>query len=189
MVMFIVGIGVGVATSFVASGLFVYFLYLYHKPTVAMSESIAYDGKTYDVKVVNKGRYPLINLRCECYKIKETEIPKGRMKSFFPLPLKLHELLVLEPFADTSSHEDYSWRFEIHDDLYKLFDAGYYLQFKLVCQSALSNVTAVFERTYASKASIRDGTFPYGPYLDVESLPTAPQPSPSPVQAPKEPQL
>ena len=166
---FLLAIPFGILSSLVASFLFIFLIYHKSRPKLEISEHIAKspDGD-FLIKVVNRTKYPVINVKAELHRIKLQNTPGGKRKNFYEIPMKIKEILVLTKFEDTKTNERYAWVFTTSENLCQVFEEGDNLLFWIVAQSAFSNATQVTEESYYTVGSVIDEGFQYGPSFKIE---------------------
>ncbi|MCK5057982.1 MAG: hypothetical protein KAT34_15105 [Candidatus Aminicenantes bacterium] len=165
----LLAIPLGILSSFAASFLFIFLIYHKSRPKLEISEHIAKcSGGGFRIKVVNRTKYPVINVKAELHRIKLQNTPGGKRKHFYEIPMKIKEILVLTKFEDTKTNERYAWVFQTSENLDQVFEEGDYLLFWIVAQSAFSNATKVSEKSYYTVGCVIDGSFQYGPSLKIE---------------------
>jgi hypothetical protein len=196
----VVGLVGGVAASWVC------WRYLLHlKPKLVLSSQIACQPTTageedrvrsgawrYQVKVANRGRRQVVNLRVECQLAGRKPIPGGFMRTVTRMPVKASTHAVLGPAAKPGSPFGITpvWHVVVYsdDDLRETLSQDERVLVTLLATDALTGTTVAYRREYDPRAIV-EGQFPFGLYVDVIPVGDVPAPAELPEQAsaPEEP--
>ncbi len=164
---------VGILSSILAAGLFLYLLSKL-RPEIEISEHIAkseQEGKTkYSIKILNKSKRDAINLRIEADLLSAVIVPNGSILTSQALVLKKPVLMVLPKNDKRDTDANYAFRLVIDEPIDKLWqdESTQFIRVKIFAQDEMSNFGKVFEREYRTKRnSIKEGQFKFGDTLEV----------------------
>lgn len=174
---YVLPILIGVLSSLVASIMFLLFNSRI-RPKVEISRVIAkrpVSGASkppvYAVKVVNKGRRPVIAVRAELHLVTPTQIPAGYVLITQEIKLKRSDLLEIPGFNRKDTEARHAFRFLTYEDLDALWsnDAQTYIRFRMYATDSLSGFGRVFTQDYHTKRrTLKPGDFHFGDSFEVE---------------------
>src|SRR5437764_997789 len=118
---------IGVASSFTASLLFLYLLRRF-RPKLSISPQIARykpsSGPTeYIIKVVNRKKRPIINIRVRLLIITRMNVPGGYVNNTKKVELKTEDIFQISGFDPNATTVVYTWRFLTHQNLEQLWSS------------------------------------------------------------------
>ena len=158
----------GVLSSLVASVVWLWF-FLGLKPKIMISDRIAqsvsaYGEKEYLFKVVNKGRYSIINIKAELYIVNKANVIDGCIDEYKKISLKTPEMMELIGLHKETHNDYFAFHFSTREDIEKLWDDDVQkrLRLKVIATHSISNFTKVFSKDFLKKGLIKKGEFVYG---------------------------
>jgi hypothetical protein len=173
MVNYIIAIIIGVLSSIVASLIFLLFLSSV-KPKIIISEQIAKSKSSkgelvYKIKVINKTRRPIMDIRASLHIVTLTVIPGGSLRETKEILLKRSEIMGLEKFDKKDKEGNYAFNFLTYEDIENIWDDTHsYLRFRIYAIDSLSRFGKVFIKDYYTKRNvIKGGEFEAGESLKV----------------------
>lgn len=172
---FVASVWSGVIAGVIASAMS-FILLRRLQPDLVISPVIAReaheDGSAiYRVKVVNRGRRTVADVKCEMYLLRKRNVQGGQVNSRTRVPLRTSELNQLRGHRRKSKDFDNVFRFGTDFDLrgkWKVND-GYHVVFRVFAQDAVSRVGKTFEQAYHSASDLKDGVFRLGEGFEVAS--------------------
>ena len=160
----ILSVPVGIITSFI----FLLIIYQLSRPRIQISNEIShFKSDYYQIKVNNKTKFEIINVKAKLFRVKVSNIANGTLKTHFEIKLENNELFTLGRYESTSSHEDYGWRFKTKEDLRKYIQDGDFIKFQIIAQNSYSNAIKVFEKRFDTLNQITEGTHVYGTEMTI----------------------
>ena len=160
---------IGVLSSVIASLIFLSFLTRV-RPKLEISDKIA-KGKSlttgdiiYRIKVINKSRRPVINVKAQLHLITPIVIPGGMLLKSKEIPLKRSEVMYLEKFDPSDKQAKYAFRFTTYGNIENIWkdDRQSFLRFRIIATDSISGFTKVFVKNYHIKSLIKEGEFEFG---------------------------
>jgi hypothetical protein len=172
---YVVPIILGALSSLIASVLFLLFLTRL-RPRVVISECIAkgMDSKgepIYRIKVINRTRVPIINVRVQLHFMRPTVVPGGLIYISKEITFQRSDILELSPFDLKDNTAAYAYRFRSYEDISKLWndDTQAYLRFRLYATHSVSGFSRVFRKDYQTKRNtLKEGDFAFGNSTEVK---------------------
>lgn len=162
----------GIATSFIASCFFI-FIFTRLKPKIKISDLIAIRDNNgavpYKIKVINKSRFPVINIKAELAYINYFQVPGGLETNSVKIVLNKSEIFSLDKFDTKAQNAPYTYMFVTTENiLNRLIQNNLpYIRFKLSAIHSLSNIGTVFEKRYYANSFVT-GDFHFGNNLTIE---------------------
>jgi hypothetical protein len=171
---FLSSVIIGVLSSLAASIVFLFFLTRL-RPKLVISEAIAkatdaVGNPVYSIKVVNKHRRSMINIKAQLQLISPTNAPGGLIKGAYDIILAGDNPLEISKYKGNQEEENYAYRFTIREDLDKIWedDRHSYLRFAIFATDSLSGFARVFSQEYRLKRiSLKEGDFVRGHGLEI----------------------
>jgi hypothetical protein len=165
----------GVVASLVASGVFLFFLTRL-RPKVEISPVISKSLDTdnnpvYSVKIVNKSRRSLINIKAQLQLVGPAIVPGGMIEGVKEVPLYGDNPLEILGFKSSDKTEKYAYRFTILEDLEKalLYEQQTYLRIIIFATDSVSGFSRAFSQEYQTKRnSFKEGDFVLGREMDIK---------------------
>ncbi len=170
----IASILIGVFSSVASS-----FVYLWAvsriRPKVKISTHIAVRSastgqKTYVIKIVNRTRRPLINVRARLDGVRPLVVPGGVMVGTSGVKLVQSTPMAIGGFKRHDKDAEYAFRFRTIEDLAALWpdDDTAFVRFRLLVTDSLSGFSRLFQQDFIKKDEcLIVGTFGFGSSLDV----------------------
>ena|SRR5579859_6214868 len=171
---YLLSIILGILSSLVASIVFLLLLSTL-RPNIEISESIAQgkdalDASMYSIKVINRGRRSVMNVKAQLQLIEPTNAPNGTIEEASDIPLEGTDPLELAAFSRKDDTEGYACRFSTLEDMDKCWadDKHAYLRFRIFATDSLSGLGRVFTQKYRLKRiALRNGSFVKGHELTI----------------------
>jgi hypothetical protein len=165
----------GAISSLIASVVFLLFLTRV-RPRIIISECIAKgtsaNGKAiYRIKVINRTRVPIINVKAQLHFMRPTVAPGGIIYISKEIKLQRSEIMELSEFNLKDNTAAYAYRFRSYEDLDESWndDKQSYLRFRLYATHSISGFSRVFRKDFHTKRnSIVDGDFAFGNSVEVK---------------------
>lgn len=171
-------IAVGILSSFLASLVFLLFLFSL-KPKIKISDNIAKgrleveESIGYGIKIINKTRSPIMNIEAHLYLVTPAKLPSGEKIRFYKeIPLKKNKLIQLGEFGSEDRifgelYSNYDWIFVTYENIEeKLQNPASFLEFTVYATHAFSGFGKYYVKNY-TKNSIIEGEFEKGNSLKV----------------------
>ncbi|MGA2824360.1 MAG: hypothetical protein ABSE72_12640 [Bacteroidales bacterium] len=166
---FLESVVIGVLSSLVASLIFLFYLTRV-RPKIEISDQVARtisaSGKTiYRIKVINKSRVPIINIKTQLHVMRPTTVPAGIIYISKDITFQQSEIMELSKFDTQDKTAAYAYRFRSYDALDDLWseDSQSYLRFRIRATHSVSGFTRVFRKDYYTRRnSIMYGEFDFG---------------------------
>ncbi|MGB5055642.1 MAG: hypothetical protein WBO24_14730 [Nitrospirales bacterium] len=168
---------VGMVGSLLASFLFLYFMRR-HVPQVRIAEQIAIctnsDRHLYQIKVINMGKDPIINVKAQLLVAHQDLRPGGTTPTTKKLDLDKEELFELQGYDPSDKEDGYCFRFTAKNT--EAIDAEWqgddkYLIFQLIATHSISHFSKVFKggvnEKYYRSYSAKRGCFKTGPSVEI----------------------
>ena len=163
----------GIISSLVASSVYLWF-FLRIKPNIAISDEIAetssIDGeKEYLIKVINKGKKSIINVKAELYVINRSNVAEGSIDEHKKISLKIPEMMELEGMKDERINDYFAFHFCTRENLGEIWndDIQKRLRFKIYASHSISGFSQVYSKDFYKKSLIKKGEFKYGDSTDL----------------------
>ncbi|WP_156786032.1 hypothetical protein [Archaeoglobus veneficus] len=166
---------IGVISSVIASLLFLLFLTRV-RPEIEISNQIA-KGKSlttgdtiYRIKVINKTRRPIINIKAQLHLVTPITVPGGILLKSKEIPLRRSEIMYLEKFDPNDENAEYAFRFVTYENIEEIWkdDKRSFLRFRICATDSISGFTKVFIKEYHTKSLIREGEFEFGNSMEIK---------------------
>jgi len=166
---------IGILSSVIASIIFLTFLTRV-RPKIEISNQIA-KGKSlttgdiiYRIKVINKTRHSIINIKAQLHLVTPIVVPGGILLKTKEIPLKRSEVMCLEKFDPKDEQAKYAFRFVTYEDIEKSWsdDKRSFLRFRIVATDSISGFSKVFTKDYHTKSLIKEGEFEYGASMEIK---------------------
>lgn len=175
MIDYLVSVSIGVLSSFVASLIFLLFLTRV-RPKIEISDKIAKSVSPtgepiYRIKIINKTRRSIINVKAELQLVTPTVTPGGIIQKTKTIPLKRSEIMEISKFDLKDKTAGYAFRFVIYENLEELWkdETRSFLRFRVYAVDSLSGFGRVFVKEYHTKRnSIKEGDFEFGNSLEIK---------------------
>lgn len=171
----IIGIVVGILSSFLASGIFLIYINRL-KPKIEISPEISYykdETETfyYVIKILNKGKRNVINVKVKLSIIKEIIISGGRVNRAKKLNLKTDEIVCIPLYSKKDTDAKYAFRIRCSDNLKEIWsnEKNSYLRFRVIAEDTISGSTEVFEMKYFTHSCIQEGQFEWGDSFKIKN--------------------
>jgi hypothetical protein len=167
----ILGLITGVASSFVASILFLYCMFRM-RPNVRISSCIARqtdtEGTFYAFKIVNRTRRPVVDVHAELSILQPRGVHGGIVWWSTRLSLVKPHVFEIGRWSLTDSSADYAFRFVTEEPLHEKWrDNKDCVRLTIVASDSLTGFRKTFKKTYHCLSDIKDGAHKFGPELDV----------------------
>ncbi len=165
---------IGVLSSLVASIVFLLFLTRL-RPKIEISNQVARTvtstGKTiYRIKIINKSRVPIMNIRAQLHVMTPTTVPSGIIYVSKDISFQQSAVMELSKLDKQDKTAAYAYRFRTYDSLDDLWnnDSQSYLRFRVQATHSVSGFSKVFRKDYYTKRnSIVDGEFDFGNSVNI----------------------
>lgn len=168
------GLVTGVVSSLVASTLYLLAYAHFLRPAIEVSPYIAMskrDGELgYAFKIVNRSRYPAVNIQFRVSVTRPISVPDGTVYVNTPVNLLSDSVFELEKFNRNDKEARYAWRIRTTDNIEELWDEanGGYVTFRVLATHSLSGLSKAYtHRFYGKSDRLRPGEHRWGPELDV----------------------
>lgn len=163
---------IGVASSFVASCLFLFLLY-YIRPKIEIAENIAKDvdvngSSFYVIKVINRARRAAVDVRAELRLMTYKNVDNGHVFVTHRIKLTQPEIFSISRYK--KGKKGFGYRFSTYEDLSEKWpnDSSSYLSFKIYAKDSLTGFGKVFSRQFRTKnKNIVAGKFSSGERTDI----------------------
>jgi len=162
---------VGIVTSI----LFLLILSRY-RPIIEISQNIAkryekdIDKNVYSIKVINKTKYPIVDVRVELILKTPVQTANGEVWRVRKIPLRIDSLLSLQKFNKNDDNARFAYRFATESDVDIIWkDEHQKITFRIFAKHSLSGFGGFFEIDYGLKrVSIIEGIFSKGNNFDIK---------------------
>ncbi len=159
---------IGVAGSLVASAVWMWALRFY-RPKIAISEKIAWDGCNLRVKVVNRSRRAMYDLRVEAAMMTPKRAPGGVLVNRrTPIRLVIPEPLMIPAFDKNDDQDNNAHRFALIASPSDITSPEAYLRIRVFARDELTGLGRVVVGQYYG-VDILSGEFMKGQRFDVVS--------------------
>jgi hypothetical protein len=140
----------GVASSLVASSLFLFVLYKL-RPKLEISPVIANQSKTdepmFGIKVINKTGFALTNLEFQLTMITPKAVPNGVVLTNTLIPLTKDRIFEIGPYSKKDKDAHYALRIGAPTDIFAhCTNESHYLYLTVSAQHSLSGFSKVFTK-------------------------------------------
>lgn len=161
---------IGITTS----AMFMFLLSRF-RPVISISKSISkrfdkdLNRSVFAIKVINRNRYPLIDIKVELVFRKPVQTATGEVWRVKTIPLRRSELLSLPEFNKKDLDAKYAYRFATDQDFISEWNDEYQkVTFKIFAKHSLTGFGAYFEQDYPLKRScIKEGVFSKGDSFEI----------------------
>lgn len=159
----------------IASGIFFVILSRF-KPKLEISPNISkgkstLDGRTiYRVKVLNKTKYPLIDIKAQLHIFKTYQSDGGEIWKSKSIELKRNDPIVIDKYDNKDQDVKYAYRFLTYENLDEIWndDTIQFLKFRIICKNVESGFGYFFEKDYrVKKQTIINGDFAKGDTFNI----------------------
>jgi len=166
---------IGVLSSVIASLIFLSFLTRI-RPKLEISDQIA-KGKSlttediiYKIKVINKTRRPIINVKAQLHLVTPIVVPGGILLKSKEIPLKRSEVMYIEKFGPNDEQAKYAFRFTTYEKIEDIWkdDRQSFLRFRIIATDSISGFTKAFSKDYHTKNLIKEGEFEFGNSIGIK---------------------
>lgn len=172
---YLLAIIIGVLSSFVASLIFLLFLTRV-RPNIVISDQIAKSRSTktgelvYIIKIINKTKRPIIDIKVQLHLINLVVMPGGVIRNTNKIALKSSEIMEISKFDLNDKMGNYAYRFIVNENIEKIGEnSNSFLRFKISAKDSLSGFIRVFTKNYHTKInSIQEGKFEAGNSLEIK---------------------
>jgi len=154
----------------VASVLTVAILFKIFRPKIEIAPKISKSKRDngYKIKILNKSKNSLYDIRCEAEMLTMYNIDEGVMYEGKKLDLKFDHLPCIEKFDRNDRDGKYAIVFTINDNIEELWDAeNKSIRFVISAKHSFSNFNQVFSRTYNTKNTIKKGDYTFGNSFEI----------------------
>lgn len=153
---------IGIATSFVASLFFTYLL-TRMRPSLKISDEIAFSNNSYKIKVVNKSCASAINIRVELCYVNYFNVYGGIETKTSKISVSKDNLFAIDGYKRKPQNATYSFRFLTNENLTNglLDNKGKFIRFKIIATHSVSNISRVYSKTFTADKII-NGDFVFG---------------------------
>ncbi len=165
---------IGVLSSLVASGLFLFFLYSL-RPVLEISDNIAKttdDGKiVYLVKVINRTRGRIYDIHAQIVHIKLETVSGGQNIFATPLTLLKGHIWSVNGIKGkiTDTNAEFAVLFVCTDDLDTIWTNETMVEFKIMSKHSFSGFSRIHKkRFYKRKSAIKEGSFKFGDSFEID---------------------
>lgn len=165
----------GIASSLAAS---VVWLYCFSRlrPKMDISPYIAFKTtetgeKRYVLKLRNRTKRPVINVRCRLSVIVPKSVPGGRVYNNRRLALRVDEVFCIDKYDPKDPRADYAWRLVCYEDIEADWDEehGGCVVLRVLATDSLSGLsTYTCQRFFSKRECLKEGSHRFGDCLEVE---------------------
>ena len=163
----------GAAGSLIASAVFLAVIRNY-RPNLIISPEIAKISEPsrteYTIKILNKGKRSVINLKFELLIVTNKFVPDGTLSSTKKLKLEKDYAFVLCPYSKKDRDAKYARRIYMTENLDKLWadDDQSFIVFRVYGHDELSGFAKLFEKEFRKKkVVIKEGEFHFGDSFEI----------------------
>ena len=139
-------------------------------PWIARGKSTI-DGRViFRIKVINRSKYPVTNIRAQIHLMKPYQSSGGEVWKSKAIKLVRDNPMVLDRYAKKDPDVNYAFRFVTYENIDELWldDTVQFIRFRTTCQHGLSGFGGYFSRDYRLKRrTIKDGDFSKGDTFDI----------------------
>ena len=144
------------------------------RPRVEISAKVARSVRngqlSHGVKIINRSRADLVDIRVRLDRIEITPDVNGYLKVRTPIPLRFDEILVLPRFKRKDKEHEYAYRFTTTEDVAgRMDEAISILRFQLVAKHSVSGFSRAFSQNFRV-SDIVDGNFAVGNTFEIALL-------------------
>jgi len=166
-------IGIGILSGLIASTTFLLILRKL-RPMINISPQISCsleDGKKeYAIKIINKNKRNIVDLRVELLLVQSSNVPGGFILNTNSIALKTDHAFIVSKFDSADKDAEYARRFVCYENLDTLWqneDIDYVI-FRVYCHDEVSGFGKVFTQEYRTKRTcLIDGQFHFGDDLEI----------------------
>jgi hypothetical protein len=164
----------GIASSIISSLIWLYFFSML-RPKIDISPKIAKDFSSltekpvYIIKIINRKRCPISEVRARLSLVSPLIIPGGQINQSTTIELKTNELFSLQGF-DSKNKEAACFRFTTYEDLESIWsdDEAQFVTMSVYAVDSLSGLGKAFEQKYTIKRNtIKGRSFVYGDSFEI----------------------
>ncbi|HZG53101.1 MAG TPA: hypothetical protein VEZ40_13275 [Pyrinomonadaceae bacterium] len=164
-----------VLVGIVSNGMFLILLSRL-RPRLIISPYIARGKSTLDgrlifrIKVINRSKYPVTNIRAQLHLMKPYQSIGGEVSKSKSIRLVRADPIVLDKFSKKDIDVNYAYRFVTYEDIDKLWgdDTIQFIRFRITCQHGLSGFGGYFFRDFRVKRkTIKEGDFYKGNTFEI----------------------
>jgi len=168
-----ISILIGVLGSVIASCIFLLAVRAL-RPRLEISPTISkWKGENdikYVIKIINRGRRKIVDLRFELLLVTKKVVPGGELSTTRALDLKKDRAFILPEFEKKSDRALFARRITILDDIDALWDkdTSQYLIFRAYAHDEVSGLARLFQSEYRTKRNtLIDGEFHFGDSFEI----------------------
>lgn len=164
----------GISSSIFASFIFVFYTSRM-KPKIIISDKIAMEKKldgSYDffIKIINKTRFNIINVRAEVRFIDPQNISKGVVRVTRNLKLRNGSVYDISKYNKKDDDAMYAYWFRIEEDIRGMWNGRSYIRFKVYAEHSLSGFGKVYTMNYMMPTDVIEGRFVFGDCTDITPI-------------------
>lgn len=161
---------IAILVSLISSAVFLYILSrlkpkLEISPEIAKGVSTVNNRNIYRIKVINKSRQPVTDVRAQLHLLRSYQVKGGSIWKSKALELTRSDPMIIDKFDKNCRDVNYAYRFLTYDDIDEIWEDDTYqiLRFRIICKNSLSGFGGFFSRKYSvKKQCIIDGDFEKG---------------------------
>ncbi len=172
---------IGIFSGFIASLVFVMF-FSRIRSSIEISNKICYSHttmlfdderegkKVFEIKIINRTRRPVINLRAELQLVSQRFTKGGPVQYWKDIDLVRPDPIRIEKYDKKDTEGLYAFRFRTFEDIDKLWsdDENAFLRFRIATTDSLSGFSKVFVRNYYTKKdTLVEGRFASGDSFEI----------------------
>jgi len=159
----------------ITSGIFFVILSRF-KPKIDISPKIAQGVSTktgvtvYRIKIINRTRAPITNIRAQLHIFKSYQTATGEIWKSNAIELKRSDPIGIDKYDKKDKSASYAFRFLTYDDLDEMWsdDSSQFLRFRIIARHSASGFGGFFFRDYRLKRnSIKEGEFSKGNTFEI----------------------
>ena len=159
----------------ITSGIFLLIL-LCFKPNIDISPRIARGistktGETvYRIKIINRTRSPLIDIKAQLHIYKNYQTATGEIWKSNAIDLKRSDPIIIGKYDKKDEQSNYAYRFLTYENIYEKWgdDSSQFLRFRIFARHSVSGFGRVFFKDYRLKRnSIMEGDFSKGDTFEI----------------------
>lgn len=164
-----------VFVGLITSGIFLIILSLF-KPKIDISPKIARglstktDETIYRIKVINRTRAPLTDIKAQLHIYKNYQTATGEIWKSNAIKLKRSDPISINTYHRKDKDSTYAYRFLTYDNLDEKWidDSSQFLRFRIFARHSLSGFGGFFIKDYRLKRnSIMEGDFSKGDTFEI----------------------
>lgn len=160
-------------TTGLMTGVVCYYLILHNnmksKANIIISKHIARtESLTYKIKIVNRAKYAVTNLKAELVVVKNYKVPSGLETNIKILSLENSEIFMLDRRKKDFNEPSNTFKFVIKENLEQIVNNPEYdyIRFRLLVVDTFTSMNKVYESRYYLNA-IKEGEFKYGDSIEI----------------------